>query len=150
MHFKQSRVRCRRSRRRRRRRRWRQPSAHLHFVPLLAVRLAEAVQHQVAVDDARGEQALGVNVHVLRGAPEQLSACFIVYWSLSEHMQHARTIGWSSSCKVCSRTFSIAPQTDCNSAWTAARAAEIWSNDPKPTLQPPPLLPPPAWMRRPC
>ena len=43
-------------------------SAHLHFVPLFCRLHAEAVQHQVSVDDARGQQPLGgVDVHVLQG-----------------------------------------------------------------------------------
>lgn len=97
-------------------------AAHLEPVSQLRRRLlAEAVQRQVAVDDAGSEQALGgVQVAVLWAT----KALRVMTGPASNRLQPGcggmplpnspilqakphLTMGWSSSCTVCSKTLSI-------------------------------------------
>lgn len=83
--------------------------------------LAEAVQRYVPVDDAGSEQALGrVQVAVLRAVTAQWrvtemepshlqpgSEGMLLPGCLNGRPKPQLTMGWSSSCTVCSKTLSI-------------------------------------------
>lgn len=123
------------------------PPPHLHFVALLAVRLGEAMQHEMAVDDARGEQALaGVNVHVLRRRRSEGSAVFLANRTLTCAIDmHAPSAGRPAA-KCAAGRSPLCPKLLETTYKECISANDSFRNSLAPFRRPPP--PPPAWRRQ--